>query len=45
VDSRFWERMAFYRDILPFHQMRYGLEIGDERYFVEGLQAFESNQD
>jgi aminoglycoside 2''-phosphotransferase len=45
VDSRFWERMAFYRDILPFHQMRYGLEIGDERYFVKGLQAFESSQE
>ena len=45
VDSRFWERMAFYRDILPFRQMRYGLEIGDERYFVEGLQAFESSRE
>jgi aminoglycoside 2''-phosphotransferase len=44
LDGRFWERMAFYRDIIPFHQMRYGLEIGDGRFFAEGLRAFESSQ-
>ena len=44
LDGRFWERMAFYRDIIHFHKMRYGLELGDERFFAEGLRAFESSQ-
>jgi aminoglycoside 2''-phosphotransferase len=44
LDGRFRERMAFYRDIIPFHLMRYGLEIGGWRFFAEGLQAFESSQ-
>jgi aminoglycoside 2''-phosphotransferase len=44
VDSRFWRRMAFYRDILPFYQMHYGLEFGKRRYFLEGLQAFAGRQ-
>jgi aminoglycoside 2''-phosphotransferase len=44
LDGRFWERMAFYRDIIPFHQMRYGLKIGDGRLFAEGIKAFESSQ-
>ncbi len=44
VDGRFWERMTFYRDILPFYQMHYGLEFGDKRHFWEALQAFTSSQ-
>lgn len=44
VDASFWERMAFYRDILPFHQMLYGRNIGEECIFEEGLKAFESSR-
>jgi aminoglycoside 2''-phosphotransferase len=44
VDGRFWERMVFYRDILPFYKMRYGRGTGAESSFLEGLKAFESSQ-
>jgi aminoglycoside 2''-phosphotransferase len=43
VDGRFWERMLFYQDILPFHQMLYGRKIGEESSFLEGLRDFESS--
>jgi aminoglycoside 2''-phosphotransferase len=45
LDGRFWQRMAFYRDIQPFYRMHYGMEVGDKRCFAEGLQAFASSQD
>jgi aminoglycoside 2''-phosphotransferase len=44
VDDRFWDRMIFYRDIIPFYQMHYGLEFGEKGHFLEGLQAFTGNQ-
>jgi aminoglycoside 2''-phosphotransferase len=44
LDGRFWERMAFYQDVIPFHYMHYGLKISDGRFFAEGLRAFESSQ-
>jgi aminoglycoside 2''-phosphotransferase len=37
VDATFWDRMVFYSKIIPFHEVRYGMTIGDEVWIKRGL--------
>ncbi len=37
VEAGFWMRLRFYRDILPFHEIRFGLEGGGEAHLQQGL--------
>ena len=38
VDQTFWQRIHFYRTILPFHSIRYGLLSGSKAHLKKGLQ-------
>ncbi len=37
IDPAFRRRMAFYRNVIPFHQLRFGLTAGDRRHVTDGL--------
>ncbi len=39
VDETFLNRIAFYLAAIPFHQIRFGLQTGDESHVHEGLSS------
>lgn len=39
LGNNFWQRLVFYHAIIPYHQVRYGLEIGDVTQIQAGLLA------
>lgn len=38
VEPNFWTRLQFYRDIIPFHEIRFGLTGGGQAHLQKGLQ-------
>jgi aminoglycoside 2''-phosphotransferase len=39
VDATFLSRVAFYLAAIPFHQIRFGLQVGDQCHLEEGLHS------
>jgi aminoglycoside 2''-phosphotransferase len=36
--ENFWERLSFYQAIIPYHEYRFGLEIGDDHHIRAALE-------
>jgi aminoglycoside phosphotransferase (APT) family kinase protein len=41
TDDRLRERIALYGQLIPFHQLYYGLELGDDAIIAEAVAAIE----
>lgn len=37
LGSNFWQRMRFYKFVIPFHLIGFGLDTGDEKILAEGI--------
>ncbi|HEU5368459.1 MAG TPA: phosphotransferase, partial [Ktedonobacterales bacterium] len=40
-DATFWRRMHFYLRVVPFHEVLYGVQEGDETHIRQGVEGIE----
>jgi aminoglycoside 2''-phosphotransferase len=40
-DATFWERVSFYASVMPFYEVLFGLEEGDEAHIRHGMKGIE----
>ncbi len=44
VDNGFWNRIHFYADIVPFHEIRFGLSAGEPEHLQHGLSMIKKGK-